>query len=76
MILKINYPPTIQLSIKSLQNWDTSLAGWIAYFNPSYDPGNLASFLKDPIKKSLKLTPSFHFIAGEPATAIRNEWLV
>ena len=57
---------------KSLQHWDTLLAGWIEYFDLRYNSSDLASFLKDTIKKSSKLTPSLHFVAGGSTIAIQN----
>ena len=46
---------------KALQHWDTSLAGWIVYFNPRNNPNNLVIFLTDQIKKLINAEPIFAF---------------
>ena len=46
---------------KALQHWDTSLAGWIVYFDPRNNPNDLVMFLTDQIKKLIKVEPIFAF---------------
>ena len=46
---------------KALQHWDTSLAGWIVYFDHKCDPLDLAIFLTESIKEVTKFNPIFTF---------------
>ena len=66
---------------KALQYWDTSLAGWIVYFDPRCNPSDLASFLTDPIKKITKFDSIFTFRGkrvynGSQKQAAALKWLV
>ena len=46
---------------KALQYWNTSIAGWIVYFDNHYNPKDLKIFLHKPIKKIIKYNPVFAF---------------
>jgi len=51
----------LSLYRKALQHWDTLLAEWIVYFNPRYDPSDLATFLRELIKRITTFDPIFAF---------------